>query len=112
VTPNIASFGYSFFDTSYLHLDPPRHLVLYSDKTLRTLVRNAAFVEVKTTTTIRDAHALFFGSYAIRKRGNFAMGTQPGGSVKVLLLFLRCVEWGLLKIFPRRGEEISLIGIK
>lgn len=112
VTPNIESIGSNVYRRSWLHLDPPRHLILYNGRALLTLARKAGFIDIKTRTTIRDAHALFWASYSISRCGVFTMGSQPGRSVKLLMLLLRLVEWGLLKIFPRRGEEISLIGIK
>lgn len=112
VTPNMESIGCWLYGCSWLHLDPPRHIILYNCTTLQAVTLHAGFAEITTRTTIRDAHTLFWASHSIKRRGAFTMGTRPGGAVKGLMLFLRLVEWCLIKIFPRRGEEISLLGIK
>jgi len=112
VTPNIASIGSHLFGSSWLHLDPPRHLVLYNCGALQALAKKSGFADIKTGTTIRDAHALYWASYSISRHGAYIMGSMPGRPVKSLMLLLRLVEWLLIKIFPRRGEEISLTGIK
>jgi len=112
VTPNIKAFGHSFFKQSYLALDPPRHLMLYNDKALHSLVQKAGFAGIKTKTTVRDAHSLYWSSFSISRHGAYTMGDQPGRLIKLLMLLLRLVECCLIKIFTRNGEEISLIGIK
>ena len=112
VTPNIESAGSRYFGRSWLHLDPPRHLVLYNCGTLHRLARKAGFTKIETSTTVRAAHALFWASYTISRQGSFTMGSQPGIFLKPLLLLLRLAEWFLIKFLPRRGEEISLKGIK
>ncbi|MHB8845076.1 MAG: class I SAM-dependent methyltransferase [Nitrospirota bacterium] len=112
VTPNVESLGLRYFGHSWLHLDPPRHLILYNCKALHALAREAGLSDIRARTTIRDAHSLFWASYSIRKNAHFTMGSQPGRAVKLLMLLLRLVEWGVIVLYPRGGEEISMIGIK
>ncbi|GLI39398.1 methyltransferase domain-containing protein [Geobacter hydrogenophilus] len=112
VTPNMESMGSRIYKRSWLHLDPPRHLALFNCRALQALAHSAGFSSITARTTIRDAHALFWGSHSIKKRGDFVMGTQPGLCTKTLMLSLRLAEGALLKVFPRKGEEISLLGIK
>lgn len=112
VTPNMESFGCAFFRKSWLALDPPRHLMLHNISTILTLSRAAGFAESCCRTTIRDAHMLFWASYRIKVHGTYIMGSNPAGWQKLFVLMLRLLEWSLIKVFPRRGEEIALIGIK
>ncbi|ABB32406.1 SAM-dependent methyltransferase, putative [Geobacter metallireducens GS-15] len=112
VTPNVESMGSHLFGRHWLHLDPPRHLILYNVRTIRALARKAGFTNMEIRTTIRDAHALFWASYSISRRGTYAMGSQPGRSGRLFMLLMRLVEWGLLKVFPHKGEELSLMGVK
>lgn len=112
VTPNTESFGCDVFARSWLALDPPRHLMLYNGKALRVLAERAGFSHVRAVTTIRDAHTLFWASYCIRKHGTFVMGTPPGVWSRWLSSLLRLAEWGLIKMFPGKGEEIAVLGIK
>lgn len=112
VTPNIESIGSRFFGRHWFHLDPPRHLVLYNVKAIQALANKAGFTNMRIGTTIRDAHALFWASYSISRQGRFVMGSQPGLIGKVFMLLMRLVEGGLINVFPNKGEEISLLGIK
>ena len=112
VTPNINSLGRLLFDNSWFALDPPRHLILFNDKTLLKSAHMAGFKKLTLTTTIRDASGSFFACFMIKRNGTFKMGTQPQGMLKFILIMMSLVEWVLLRIFRNKGEEISYIGIK
>jgi len=45
-TPNIESNGHKAFESDWLHLDPPRHLILFSWDSLIALVKKAGFTGV------------------------------------------------------------------
>lgn len=112
VTPNVESYGSRFFGRSWLALDPPRHLILFTTVALRDLAVKSGFSQISVSTTVRDAHGLFWASHSIKKSGSFAMGTQPGVCMKSLMLVLRMAEWFMMKFSPDRGEEISMKCIK
>lgn len=112
VTPNTESAGRLLFGRSWLHLDPPRHLTLFNTKTINKLAQKAGFNRIRTRTTIRDAHNLFWASYSIRRNGTFTMGSKPGPVMASVMILLRLLEWFFIMFSPRRGEEISLMGIK
>lgn len=46
-TPNIASVGYLLFGANWLHLDPPRHLVLFTLESMCSALSAAEFAEIK-----------------------------------------------------------------
>lgn len=112
VTPNTNSLGYLYFQSSWLHLDPPRHLSLFSPHTLQRLVKNAGFQETKMATTIRDAEGLFAASHSIKKTGKHTMGISPSRAINTLGQVAQLIEWLGLKVNPNIGEEIALIGKK
>lgn len=112
VTPNTESLGHRIFGRFWLHLDPPRHLVLFNRKALLGLARQTGFTDLSLKTTVRDAHSLFWASYMIRTHGQFKMGTRPGKGLKMFFSALRLVEWLLIKVLPWKGEELSLLGRK
>jgi SAM-dependent methyltransferase len=112
VTPNTESFGLSVFSESWLSLDPPRHLMLFNVKTIRQLARSAGFSDVQAKTTIREVHSLVWASYSISRHGYFAFGSVPPKCVRFILLLVRLIVYGGVKIFPNKGEEISLMAIK
>jgi len=51
VTPNTAGEGYRRFGSSWVHLDPPRHLHLFSCQTLRRIAQKAGLKRYETWTT-------------------------------------------------------------
>src|SRR5262249_14249516 len=51
LTPNIASLGHKNFGYAWLNLDPPRHLVLFSVKTLGQAAKLAGFNIQRLDTT-------------------------------------------------------------
>ncbi len=70
-TPNLAALGHRSFGRSWVHLDPPRHLVLYSPAALQLALRSAGFAEPVTQRAARTACWTFASSEAIE------MGADP-----------------------------------
>ena len=46
-TPNINSWGHSRFGSDWVQLDPPRHLVMFSESALRQLLKSSGFSAIK-----------------------------------------------------------------
>jgi 2-polyprenyl-3-methyl-5-hydroxy-6-metoxy-1,4-benzoquinol methylase len=54
VTPNIRSYGHKVFKSSWLHLDPPRHIMIYSQESLNQIARKAGFEHpISWTTSVK-----------------------------------------------------------
>jgi hypothetical protein len=43
ITPNVASLGHRLFKRDWIHLDPPRHLHLFTCRSLAVLAERAGF---------------------------------------------------------------------
>ena len=114
VTPNSKSLGHSIFKSSWLHLDPPRHLHIFNSRNLEHLACLSGLVITSNTTIIRDANTLFIASHSIRKSGKYAWGSDGSVStiIKILAKALQLYEYFYLKICPLRGEEIALVATK
>ena len=77
VTPNAESWGHRLFKDAWVHLDPPRHLHLYSSKTLRKLVGKVYFGNIKTFTTLHWHDITFQGSKSVGQTGRYIIdGSQ------------------------------------
>ena len=59
VTPNASSFAHKHFGPFWRGLEPPRHIRLFSPKTLSAIAVKAGFANWKSWTTV--AHAKLFG---------------------------------------------------
>jgi len=105
-TPNLTALGHRSFTRSWIHLDPPRHLVLFSPGTLRFTLRSAGFDEQVEQPTARTAYWVFARSAAIGKGTDAdALSTRSGG----LSLRLKALLADLMaRSRPELAEEIVI----
>jgi 2-polyprenyl-3-methyl-5-hydroxy-6-metoxy-1,4-benzoquinol methylase len=109
VTPNTASWGHKWFRNSWLHLDPPRHLHLFSPISLRRAARQAGLTICYFASTVRDADGLFRASRDIQNTGRHVWGSRHHLAIERYSRFLQLVEWFLLQIGLYQGEELMMI---
>lgn len=110
VTPNSGSWGHQRFGASWMHLDPPRHLHIFNEQSLRELTVTAGFQLVSLCTTIRDTNGLFIGSRSIERTGRYRMGRVQHTALRSLWgRLMQFSEWAILKSKPVLGEEIAAI---
>jgi 2-polyprenyl-3-methyl-5-hydroxy-6-metoxy-1,4-benzoquinol methylase len=76
-TPNVDSLGHRVFGASWLGLDPPRHLVLFTPASLGHLLAAAGFVVARTVSRFEVCASVFAASSRI------AAGQDPLGHVPV-----------------------------
>lgn len=112
VTPNTASIWHKLFGAAWLHLDPPRHLYLFSSHALSFMVSKAGFQNKKLLTTVREANGVFMASRDIKRSGRHVWGSVQPRPVKKIAKAIAVIEWACLVFFPLVGEEIVLIGEK
>lgn len=63
--PNLMAFGHRVFQEHWLGLDAPRHLVLFTPKSLQNLLRQAGFEVLYRPFANWDAQWIFQASFAI-----------------------------------------------
>ena len=113
VTPNIQSLGRYLFGKAWLHWDPPRHLVLFSPKSLRACAERAGLRVRSLWTTSKGACFIWTASRLIRRDGKLLRGTpqRPSLWLKLEGLAFWAVEY-LLCLARNLGEEIVLEAVK
>ncbi|HUY27897.1 MAG TPA: class I SAM-dependent methyltransferase [Candidatus Binataceae bacterium] len=110
-TPNIRSVGHRLFGSNWAHLDPPRHLMLFTPEALSELARQAGFSRAKTVASTHTSGWILVASLSIRRTGRFAAG-RAQSRVETILAGTFCrIERGLNWIMPA-GEEILLTATK
>ena len=112
VTPNNESWLHKVFKDSWLALDPPRHLNIFSLAAMRILTQKAGFEKIMIATTVREANGLFMASKLIRRTGNYVWGSPLPRTFRLWARVVQLAEWVLLKFRPDCGEEIALVGEK
>ncbi|HEY3762913.1 MAG TPA: class I SAM-dependent methyltransferase [Verrucomicrobiae bacterium] len=112
-TPNLDSFGYHRYGSAWLGLDPPRHLMLFTEKSLRQTLEQCGFV-VSRPRHLRLTARHFFKQSLIVQRGGDP--TERHAPLPWLARFQ--MEWSAARANraatedPTRVEEIVLIGKK
>jgi 2-polyprenyl-3-methyl-5-hydroxy-6-metoxy-1,4-benzoquinol methylase len=109
-TPNLNSWGLRLFGPSWLGLDPPRHLVIFTPSSLRRSALSAGLRVRTVRTPARWAFWIWQTSTRLRRRGSL-----PGADVSDASLGLRTSALGfwaaeyIASRFSQIGEEILLV---
>ncbi|MFL5734103.1 MAG: class I SAM-dependent methyltransferase [Chloroflexia bacterium] len=108
-TPNLAAQGHREFGKRWLHLDPPRHLILFTPRSLRALLRPEGFQVAARPKPSYSTEWTYQASAAI------ANGHDPINSPPPLPAPLkrkaRLAEWRAY-LRPQVAEEIVLLARK
>jgi SAM-dependent methyltransferase len=108
-TPNAVSFGHKVFRENYYHLDPPRHLFLFSPRSLSKLCKKSRFNKFYLKTFPKGCRNIYDNSKVISITGTTKMGgvgAQKGRTlfaVRELIMYLAGADC---------GEEIELVAQK
>jgi SAM-dependent methyltransferase len=108
-TPNLSSSGHGVFAQDWLHLDPPRHLVLFESEALKQLLRRVGFACMPDPRPTRLADPGFRSSLAIG-RGTDPM--QPPDGLPLGLALRRIIADVRLAWDPLSAEELVLMARK
>jgi SAM-dependent methyltransferase len=113
MTPNILSLAHKFFREAWLHLDPPRHLYLFSPRAMHRALELAG-LNLETCRTISRRAVTWSGSSWIRRNGRW-----PRMDVGLLPRRLRAegqafrVFENFVQLFWRSaGDELLMISSK
>jgi hypothetical protein len=108
----VAGWGQNYFGQSWLCLDPPRHLNLFTQPALRRAVEAAGFKITRLETTIRTAWVYGALSYCIRKSGRAKMSelNRPLNLLKGVGYQLR--QRAALRAESNAGDELLVIATK
>lgn len=112
VTPNTNALFYKFFSNSWMPLDPPRHLYLFSLQNLITLVLKSGLKVESTRTSFRDSNNVFIRSYSVLRTGSYRMDINNSFLTKIVGFAFQTLEWFILKFNKNVGEEIIVTAIK
>ena len=112
VTPNLEGWGHRFFKSAWVHLDPPRHLYLYTKQSLRALTIKSGFKIISSDTAALGARWNYLSSRSIASTG--MISPNPTFPLHVLLqsFLFYWLDWVLLGWQPNLGEELVLVGEK
>ncbi len=105
-TPNAQSLGHMFFKRNAYHLDPPRHVFVFTSKSLRLLLEKCGAQEIKIKTLSLSAHSVYDNSVLIDKNGKTDMSGVKPQKGRAGFSFLEAL---LCNLGFACGEEIEVI---
>jgi SAM-dependent methyltransferase len=112
ITPNLESLGHRVFRHAWRGLEPPRHVFLYTAKSLPALAGSSGFATRSLSTSPLLASFIFQASRALAATGR----PRPGSALppgEWLMAGSFCwLEWARLKFNPNLGEELVFVGEK
>lgn len=107
--PNADSLGHEVFAEHWFPLDPPRHMFIFSPKSVSILFSKSPFKKFRITTLSRTAKYIYDRSVLIRKNGRSVLGhitSQKGWRKFAVKESLLC------RLGRNCGEEIQIVAIK
>jgi SAM-dependent methyltransferase len=110
-TPNSDGYGHQKFAAYWFGIDPPRHMKIYSPRTLRICAEKLGFREIRTITVATNADIFLGGSFSIRDAPDHRTNAhpQPNPARVAKSIFLQYWQHSQLSKQPNLGEEAVLI---
>jgi len=113
ITPNFGSRGHELYGSDWVALDPPRHLVLFTENSLRWMLESCGFTVMRPPRPSLKAREHFKQSIIIRRGGNLvARRSNLPLATRVLIEWQAAQANRATQIDPGCGEEIILLGEK
>lgn len=111
LTPNVDSLGHRLLGEGWRGLEPPRHLYLFSKRTLATSVQRAGF-SIQTLRAISQGAPAIWAESRIHRRPPDASPLAQDNVILVQKLLFYLLEAGLSLVKEDIGEELLLIATK
>ncbi len=109
-TPNAESLGHNYFGANWRVLEPPRHLTIFSSRTLFQLAEEAGFSTPQIRTTIRGADGVYIESKKLGAMGAEVIGQNPASTKeKVAGQIFQYWECANVYLRPGAGEELLMV---
>jgi hypothetical protein len=114
VTPNARSLGHAYFKQDWRGLEPPRHLQIFTQQSLRKALTESGFAIASARTTNRGFWYLCGMSARLRRaRQRGLRHVDPSLKLLSLQSLLRQFLGRFIQLASRqRGEELLTIGEK
>lgn len=112
ITPNVKSYGHRRFGKYWRDLDPPRHLYLFSQRTLQQTATRSGFNKIEIWTSAVKEDVIAMGSLDIKYYGKHIMNTPPKLNIYLSGIFFQVLAMFIHSCQPDSGEECVLRAVK
>jgi 2-polyprenyl-3-methyl-5-hydroxy-6-metoxy-1,4-benzoquinol methylase len=109
LTPNAVSRGHKHYGQNWRGLEPPRHLQIFTPRSLASVGYGAGFDTVETFTSMQGAVYIWYASGEIARNGGHNMNAKVGLRRRILLQITGlAIGWAHV-LFPGRGEVTVMV---
>ena len=112
LTPNVRSLGHRVFGVSWLGLDAPRHLVLFTSESLRAAAEDAGLRVIRVWSTARPSGFNWRVSYEIQTRGRSSYIRSASLTHRVLERVAETMVRSALVWNASAGDELAMVATK
>ena len=105
ITPNTGSFGHRVFRKYWYGLDIPRHITLFNQKALKTLLLSCGFEKIETSTTTLNANKYLMRSFDIMLDKFVTMNSESILVRRILVATLLTIGNIFNFVTKNHGEE-------
>lgn len=109
LTPNANARGFSYWDRNWFALDTPRHLQIFTPKSLAIIAEKAGYIKIKSFSNMHLAIHIWQMSFGMASDENFSRNSSLSFRKKIYMQFVVLFLGWLNVIFPGRGEVAVLI---
>jgi 2-polyprenyl-3-methyl-5-hydroxy-6-metoxy-1,4-benzoquinol methylase len=109
LTPNADARGFAHFGRNWFALDTPRHLNLFTPKSLKLLAQESGFKNYTAKSTMHLAIHIWQMSYGLRTDNNFTRTTTISLLKKIKMQFVVLILGWIHILAPGKGEAALLI---
>ena len=109
LTPNDGGLCHRIFGASCFTLEPPRHLRIFSPRSLGKVVEESGFSIFRLATRSRGGRDYWTLSREIRRRGRVDPSQPPTAAARVGGRLFEALEAILIVASPHAGDEILLM---
>jgi SAM-dependent methyltransferase len=112
VTPNARAYTHHLHGRDWLALDPPRHLVVFTSDSLRSLAESVGFRDVQVIPTTRAVALAHIASSEIHRQGHYQWGRWPGLPLWLGAQVRQTLAPLLMHLGRAEGDELVLLATK
>lgn len=111
-TPNADSWQHSYFKKSWMALDAPRHLYLFSPHSMKICAKGANIKHYSVSTTSRGSAFISSASFHIQKTGQYHWEDKVHIKSKILANIMEIGEYFALFFNKEKGVELLFTAYK
>jgi SAM-dependent methyltransferase len=111
-TPNARGMLHRKYREYWLALDPPRHLILFTQDSLGALITQGGFSRVKTRTTVHNAFAIDYSSRFIQTTGRYEWGQLPAFPRRIASQLAQAIAPTRIALGHGEGDELFTLAFK